>query len=910
MRLSIRRVVALLPILFGLAGLLALVSFYSYLQQAELAFQYLDVAAQLRGQSTQVHYIVDKARLEERNFTYLREVIPGIQQAVHSLARGGLAYGILLPEPSSDVSPAIVSVRRAWASLEPHLNRVARSGDPDERPSDTRLHPEAPAFQAQVSALFSVIQQRSREARLRMFGTLAAICFGLGALLASAVFLLNRRLVQPVRLLGRGMRAIHDGDLAHRVPVLHEDELGELTKSFNEMARILQDSAAEKERMVEVLRAANRELEQSLAERRSVEERLRRSEARLASAQRIASVGNWEVDLQANTLFWSEEVYRIFGREPSEGENEHDHFWSMVHPDDLEAVREASRRATESGRAYAIEHRIVRPDGTIRHVREQAEITLDEAGRAVRMLGTVQDVTEHRHVEEQLRQSQKMEAVGQLAGGVAHDFNNLLTVITGYARLLHGRLKAGDPHRADVEHILAAGDKAIALTQQLLAFGRKQVLRPQVMDINETLRRTKPMLSRVIRENIELAMSLDEELHAIKADPAQIELVLLNLVINATDAMLQGGRILIETANVETGSFEDRHVEVGSGPHVMLAVSDNGVGMDESVKSRIFEPFFTTKEQGKGTGLGLPMVFGIVRQSGGHIWVYSEPGRGSTFKLYFPAFAQSLDRGPAAEESAAPPEALHGTETILLVEDDPEVREYVAGLLRSFGYTVLPAGNGRDALALAETFPAIDLLVTDVVMPRMGGPELAEAMLRVRPEIKVIYISGYTEDSIVQRGELRPGIDYLSKPFTQEALARKVRQVLERAPRQPRLIVADDDCLIREYFVEVLADAGYDVRQAGSAPEAIGLLRQEPADLVILDMMMPQMNGREAVPAIKGEFPHVRTMVVSGLSEEDLSVGDLGADAVLPKPVQPEILIRAVVDLVGPGMAQAAVSHR
>lgn len=381
-------------------------------------------------------------------------------------------------------------------------------------------------------------------------------------------------------------------------------------------------------------------------------------------------------------------------------------------------------------------------------------------------------------LEEQLQQAQKMEAIGRMAGGIAHDFNNLLTVITGYSQLGLERLSADHPIRGYLDQIKAAGDRAASLTRQLLAFSRKQVLEPQVLDLNEVIDGIDKMVQRLIGEDIEVVTLGSPDLAKVKADPGQIEQVIMNLVVNARDAMPQGGRLTFETANVDVESDRhDQHRLMPPGQYVMLAVSDTGVGMSPEVQSRIFEPFFTTKEHGKGTGLGLSTVYGIIKQSGGFIWVYSEPGMGTAFKIYLP----STDiPGKEARNANEVSHAAKGTETILVVEDNESVRRFVHGVLESKGYTLLQASGSVEAAKLIEGYSGrIHLMLTDVVMPRMSGTELAARLAQHFPEAKVLYMSGYTDNAIVQCGALEAGTHFLQKPFTPEALARKIRKVLD-----------------------------------------------------------------------------------------------------------------------------------
>jgi PAS domain S-box-containing protein len=382
--------------------------------------------------------------------------------------------------------------------------------------------------------------------------------------------------------------------------------------------------------------------------------------------------------------------------------------------------------------------------------------------------------------EEQLRQSQKLEAIGQLAGGVAHDFNNLLTVIGGYSSILLNKFDQDSPFRASVEEIKKASDRAGGLTRQLLAFSRKQILQPEILDLNVVVSDLDKMLRRLIGEDIDLLALTDPKLGKVKADPGQIEQVLLNLIVNARDAMPNGGKLTIETANATLSDDYALSHAAASGAYVMLAVSDTGCGMDAELQKHVFEPFFTTKPAGKGTGLGLATVYGIVKQSEGHIWLYSEAGKGTCFKIYLPCVDEAL----AAR--AAEPSVPKGTETLLLVEDEDQVRNIVQAILEQQGYAVLTAANGEEALKLAQLHgPSIHMLMTDVVMPQMSGRQLAEELTSIRPQLKVLYMSGYTDDAIVRHGLLDASLNFIQKPFDAASVARKVREVLDSEARTP-----------------------------------------------------------------------------------------------------------------------------
>jgi PAS domain S-box-containing protein len=456
-----------------------------------------------------------------------------------------------------------------------------------------------------------------------------------------------------------------------------------------------------------------------------------------------------------------------------------------LYPGGVEEARIVRRRLLEEGPLRNYETGFLARDG--RRVEVSASIAMlrDAAGAEVGTLGVLKDIGERRHLEEQLRQSQKMDAIGQLAGGIAHDFNNLLTVIAGRAQLIISRLRPEEPIHRDATLVRTTADRAAALTHQLLAFSRKQVLQPQVLDLDAVVAGMEPMLGRLIGENIDLAVIPTVGLGRVKADPGQIEQVIVNLAVNARDAMPEGGRLTVETADVELdAAYASRHLSVPPGPYVVLAVTDNGLGMDEPTRSRVFEPFFTTKGPGKGTGLGLATVYGIVKQSGGDIQVYSECGRGTSFKIYLPRVAEPTT--PPAEARGTAGATPRGDETVLLVEDEAEVRDLAREILEASGYRVLQACDPHEAVLMAERHAgAIHLLLTDVIMPRQSGRALAERLRPLRPELQVLYMSGYTNEAIIRHGVLEPDTVFIQKPFTPAALGQKVRETLDGPRPRP-----------------------------------------------------------------------------------------------------------------------------
>jgi PAS domain S-box-containing protein len=546
-----------------------------------------------------------------------------------------------------------------------------------------------------------------------------------------------------------------------------------IRKSLSEMHLV-----AERQARLETLKAG---IEQTVSERTAD---LRKSEAQLAQAQQIAQMGSWEWDLVENKVTWSEETKRLYARKPEDAGSPMEACLERVHPGDLPRVNQIIAESLRTRQPFVCEHRVILPDGGERVILGRGEIVVNEQGEPVRMLGVVQDITEMKRAaealqrsEEQLRQSQKMEAVGRLAGGVAHDFNNLLTVIGGYCAMSLPALEAGQPLQKNILEIQKASERAASLTGQLLAFSRKQVLQPRVLQLNEVVQGMEKMLRRLIGEDVELSTRFDSALGCVKADPGQFEQVLMNLAVNARDAMPRGGKLTLTTSNVlidHQTKFRNRTLDAGH--YVVVAVSDNGMGMSDEVKAHLFEPFFTTKGLGKGTGLGLATCHGIIAQSGGVIHVYSEPNSGTTFKIYLPRTDAKPEPAAATDTGNLPA----GTESILVVEDEPAVRRLAVVILRERGYSVEESNSAFEALELIRKNPPFDLVITDVIMPQMSGKELCDQIRTQLPRTRVLLMSGYTNDALAHHGVLDENLSFLEKPFSPSGLSRKVRDVLNR----------------------------------------------------------------------------------------------------------------------------------
>ncbi len=703
----------------------------------------------------------------------------------------------------------------------------------------------------------------------------------LGLALGASRFIVKP--VEPEEFLAALEQVVRQGESGSiPVPAVDLDDGGKSLSIYNErLVRKL-------ERKIQQLEAARTELAAS-------EEQLRLMWERSMDGMRLSD--RHGVILRANPA-----LARMFAKPLDSLPGQP--FTCCYEVDDPESILARYRERVESRTVEArFETMLRRWDGEPIWV-EGANATIELPSRPV-VFTVLRDVTERKRseqerssLEEQLRQAQKLESIGRLAGGIAHDFNNLLTVINGYSRLLLGSLKAGDPLRDGLEEIHKAGERAARLTQQLLAFSRKQVLQPRVLDLNRVVEEMRGMLPRLVGEDVEVRIALNADSPMVHADPHQLEQVIMNLAVNARDAMPHGGKLWIETAIVEWGESQAQsHPGARAGRYVMLAVRDSGTGMDEATRQRIFEPFFTTKEAGKGTGLGLSTIHGIVEQSGGYIEVYSEPGHGTAFKVYLPALAEAA--ADAGIPAAVP--VIGGKETVLVVEDQAEVREFAADALRAYGYQVIQAANAGEALLLCEREREhIDLVLTDVVMPSMSGTALADRLKKRWPGIKVLFMSGYTDDTIVHHGDLENGAEFIQKPFSPDQLAIKVREMLMAPGRPARIVVADDEPGVRSFLRLVLENGGYEVMEAANGKEALKEARAGRVDLVITDLVMPEQEGIETIRALRKDMPGIGIIAISGaLGGQFLEAARLlGAQVVLSKPISAGLLLAKVAEVL------------
>jgi PAS domain S-box-containing protein len=622
------------------------------------------------------------------------------------------------------------------------------------------------------------IPQRQMLAPSRdLLGATAWLALFLLAAGALGAWLLSRRITQPIADIVRAAEGIAGGDYSRRVSAERRtDELGQLAESFNCMAGQIEDATS----LLEA-RVAERSRELQAAQEALHRREREAGEARYRRLVETAHEGVWTIDASGVTDYVNPRMAEMLGYTPAEmiGRPIFDFLDDETRP--LAAASVERRLRHKKGEVY--ERRLKRRDGSDVWTFMSTTPILGPSDECVGALAMVSDVTERRKLEAQLRQSQRLEAIGQLAGGIAHDFNNLLLVVKGHAEFALEDISAGHAQVDDIKTVVEAADRAAALTRQLLAFSRQQVLQPRVLDLNELVTSFAKMVRRVIPADIAIETKLAGDLGAIEADAGQLEQVLMNLVVNARDAMPRGGKVTIETSNADldgTSPMRDSPPEVRPGSYVSLVVNDTGGGMDKETQARAFEPFFTTKERGNGTGLGLSTVYGIVKQSGGYIWVFSEPGQGTTLRIYMPRVPKPAGHVKTSTDRTEP---ARGGETVLVVDDEPLVRAVARRLLMKKGYRVLEAENGAEALRICEeSVPSIDLVVTDLVMPEMGGRELAAELHARHAGVRILFMSGYTEDAALRTSVLQVGQAFLAKPFTADEFARKVREVLDDQP--------------------------------------------------------------------------------------------------------------------------------
>jgi PAS domain S-box-containing protein len=581
------------------------------------------------------------------------------------------------------------------------------------------------------------------------------------------------RVTAPLSQMTIAAEAVAGGDFSRRVIADRSDEIGRLGRAFNAMTTQVADAQRELTQRVD---ERTNELNAALA---ALHQRSRERETYLATIVDSSADAIVANDLHGTITSWNKAAETIFGYTADEMVGAS--VMRLVPAEKHDEERQVLGQIGRGEQVKSLETRRLTKQRKVLQISLTVSPILDATGAIIGASKVMRDITEQRTLEQQFQQAQKLEAIGRLAGGVAHDFNNLLTAISGFGRFVLDSFDPDDERRADVDQILQAADRASALTRQLLAFSRKEVVQPVVVHLNDAVVGTHKMLQRLIGEHIEVDLALADDAGAVHADPGQINQIIMNLAVNARDAMPNGGCLTIETANVDLdASFASTHGPVEPGPYVMLAVTDTGVGMGEDTRRRLFEPFFTTKERGQGTGLGLATVFGIVKQSAGYLYVYSEPGQGSTFKIYLPRLAAGAVA--AAPISSSP--VQRGTETVLLVEDEQAVRQLVLAILKSAGYHVLNAANPREAEQLiGDRSSDIDILVTDVIMPGGTGPALFAQLQAANPRLRVLYISGYTGDATFRTGRLEAGVAFLQKPFAADALLRKLREVLEAQPQ-------------------------------------------------------------------------------------------------------------------------------
>jgi hypothetical protein len=711
--------------------------------------------------------------------------------------------------------------------------------------------------------------------------------------------------LDPERFIAILEEVVREGE-AGRLPLAHGalDEGENYLKAYNErLVHKLEDKIKQLSALSWDLTATLEEKNREIAQRREAEEALRRSEEQLRLVWEESMDGMRLTDERGTIIRANPAFAKIFAKSADELKGQP--FTCCYAAADAGSILAAWRSQVVARTLDAhAELLLTRWDGKPIWLEWSNAVIESSAGPLI--LSLYRDVTERRRAEEeranlerQLQQSQKLETVGRLAGGVAHDFNNMLTVVNGYADLLLQRLPEGDAARSQLLQIRKAGDRAASLTQQLLAFSRKQITELKLTDLNAVVTEAGTMLQRLLGEDIRFVTELGSSADCVMADSGQIHQVLMNLAVNARDAMPRGGTLAIETRDIDVAEKDAAaYPELPPGAYTLLTFSDTGLGMDEETQRHMFEPFFTTKPEGTGTGLGLSTAYGIVRQSGGWIFAESKPGQGATFRIFLPRVAGTV---PAEVVTADGGTDVRASETILVVEDQEDVRMLAAEVLRDHGYRVLEAASGGAALLQAEQFTEpIHLLLTDVVMPGLSGRELADRLTLLRPGLKHMFMSGYAAGALSGTTATGLATAFIAKPFTPAALAKKVREVLGRRSIHGAILVVDDEEGIQELFRSVLGSAGYEVDGAGNGREALRLARQREFDLVITDLVMPECEGLETIRTLRLEHPDLKVAAMSGaFGGQFLNVAaKLGACASLKKPISPDQLLAIVRDLL------------
>jgi two-component system, cell cycle sensor histidine kinase and response regulator CckA len=622
-----------------------------------------------------------------------------------------------------------------------------------------------------------------------------------------------------------------------------------------------------------------------ITEQKDADLALERSEQRYRQIVETASEGVWILDEQLQTLFVNGKMARMLGCVTDEmmGKPLTDF---LMHEDRRQSLDFFEGR---SGRQTTADLRLKKKDGSQIWVMISGSPMLDSSGQRSGTLAMLTDVTERKALEEQFRQAQKLEAVGRFAGSVAHDFNNILTLIAGHTQLLLRQLPDENPMRNQVEKIGIAADQAADLTRQLLSIGRRRAFRPEVVDLNVVVTNFEKMCHPIIREDVRLITQLDALGARVRADAGQLDQVLMNLVVNARDAMPEGGTVTIATSHVELNAASDFSGERRAGPYILLTLSDTGTGMDTETQMHAFEPFFTTKEEGRGTGLGLSTVHGIVSQHGGWIEMASELGQGTCFSIYFPRVA---DEVTATSPSGAPGQQPKGHKTILVVEDQVNLRDIVRQTLESASYKVLEAGTGQAALEICERHPEIALVLTDFILPGLNGREFAKLLRAQHPQVSVLFMSG---------GDAPGGEAFIQKPFKPKALTQKIQDLLSASSAPLSILVADDDSEIRALLRTVLEESGYRVFTAENGKKAVAILKDTPIHLLLTDLVMPEQEGMETIVQVRKRYPDLQIVAVSGAFAGPIldAASHFGANAILEKPLQIDEVLRVVQTLLG-----------